>query len=100
MAGSSGRSRDTARIHITESGATNGTRRRYQHRPLLSQVKTPTLVIHCDRDQQIVPERGHELAAAIAGVGIVSLPSANHLMLEDEPAWALFLEELGLFLDW
>jgi pimeloyl-ACP methyl ester carboxylesterase len=69
-------------------------------RPLLSQVKTPTLVVHCDRDQQIVPERGHELAAAIAGARYVSLPSANHLMLEEEPAWALFLEELGLFLDW
>ena len=69
-------------------------------RPLLSRVKTPTLVVHCDRDQQIVPERGHELAAAIAGARYVSLPSANHLMLEEEPAWALFLEELGLFLDW
>ena len=30
----------------------------------------------------------------------VSLPSANHLMLEEEPAWAMFLEELGLFLNW
>ena len=27
-------------------------------RPLLSQVKTPTLVIHCDRDHAVPPEKG------------------------------------------
>ena len=69
-------------------------------RPLLSRVKTPTLVIHCDRDRAVVPERGRELAAGIPGARYVSLPSANHLMLEDEPAWAMFLEEVGLFLNW
>jgi pimeloyl-ACP methyl ester carboxylesterase/DNA-binding winged helix-turn-helix (wHTH) protein len=69
-------------------------------RPLLSQIKAPTLVIHCDREHAVVPERGRQLAAAIPGARYVSLPSANHLMLEDEPAWALFLEELGLFLNW
>ena len=69
-------------------------------RPLLSQVKTPTLVIHCDRDHAVLPEKGRLLAAAIPGARYVSLPSANHLMLEEEPAWSLFLEELGLFLNW
>jgi pimeloyl-ACP methyl ester carboxylesterase/DNA-binding winged helix-turn-helix (wHTH) protein len=69
-------------------------------RPLLSQVKTPTLVLHCDRDRAVLPEKGRLLAAGIPGARYVSLPSANHLMLEEEPAWLLFLEELGLFLDW
>jgi pimeloyl-ACP methyl ester carboxylesterase len=69
-------------------------------RPLLSQVRAPTLVIHCDRDQVIPPERGRLLAAQIPGARYVSLPGANHLMLEEEPAWSLFLEELGLFLNW
>ena len=69
-------------------------------RPLLSQVKTPTLVIHCDRDQAVAPERGRLLASQIPGARYVSLPSANHLMLEEEPAWPLFLAELGLFLNW
>jgi DNA-binding winged helix-turn-helix (wHTH) protein/pimeloyl-ACP methyl ester carboxylesterase len=69
-------------------------------RPLLSQVKTPTLVIHCDRDHAVVPERGRLLAAAIPHARYVSLPSANHLMLEEEPAWSMFLEEVGLFLGW
>ena len=41
-----------------------------------------------------------QIAAEIPGARYVSLPSANHLMLEEEPAWSLFLEELGLFLNW
>jgi DNA-binding winged helix-turn-helix (wHTH) protein/pimeloyl-ACP methyl ester carboxylesterase len=69
-------------------------------RPLLSQVKTPTLVIHCDRDHAVLAEKGRLLAAEIPGARYVSLPSANHLMLEEEAAWSLFLEELGVFLNW
>src|SRR5688572_18137645 len=69
-------------------------------RPLLSQVKTPTLVIHCDRDGAVPVEDGRLLAAEIPNARYVSLPGANHLMLEQEPAWSLFLEELGLFLNW
>jgi pimeloyl-ACP methyl ester carboxylesterase len=69
-------------------------------RPLLSQVKAPTLVIHCDRDHAVMPERGRQLAAGIPNARYISLPSANHLMLQEEPAWSLFLDELGLFLNW
>ena len=69
-------------------------------RPLLPRVTTPTLVIHCDRDQAIPAENGRRIAAAIPNARYVSLPGTNHLMLEEEPAWAKFLEELGLFLNW
>jgi len=69
-------------------------------RPLLPRVTTPTLVIHCDRDRVVAAEKGREIAAAIPNSRYVSLPSANHLMLEEEPAWTMFLEELGLFLNW
>ncbi len=69
-------------------------------RPLLSQVKTPTLVVHCDRDHAVPAEAGRILAAKIPAARYVSLPSANHLMMAEEPAWSLFLEELGLFLGW
>jgi len=69
-------------------------------RPLLSRVTTPTLVIHCDRDRVVPPEKGRDIAAAIPNSRYVSLPSANHLMLEEEPAWPMFLDELGLFLNW
>ena len=69
-------------------------------RPLLTRVKIPTLVVHSDRDQAVPPEGGRLLAASIPGARYVSLPSTNHLILETEPAWHLFLEELGLFLNW
>ncbi|MNC86099.1 Alpha/beta hydrolase family protein [compost metagenome] len=69
-------------------------------RPLLSRVDVPTLVLHCDDDRAVPTERGRALAAGIRGARYVSLPSANHLILEDEPAWPLFLEEVGLFLSW
>ena len=69
-------------------------------RPLLSQVKAPTLVVHCDRDHLVPVEAGRIMAAKIPGARYVSLPSANHLILAEEPAWAFFLEELGLFLRW
>jgi pimeloyl-ACP methyl ester carboxylesterase len=67
---------------------------------LLPQVRVPTLVVHCDDDRAVLPERGRLLAAAIPGARYVSLPSANHLLMEDEPAWPRLLEELGLFLGW
>jgi pimeloyl-ACP methyl ester carboxylesterase/DNA-binding winged helix-turn-helix (wHTH) protein len=69
-------------------------------RPLLPKVTTPTLVVHCDRDGAVPAEFGREIAAAIPNARYVSLPGRNHLMLEEEPAWTMFLEELGLFLDW
>jgi DNA-binding winged helix-turn-helix (wHTH) protein/pimeloyl-ACP methyl ester carboxylesterase len=69
-------------------------------RPLLAQVKAATLVIHCDRDSAVPAAEGRLLAAEIPDARYVSLPGANHLMLENEPAWSLFLEELGLFLNW
>jgi pimeloyl-ACP methyl ester carboxylesterase/DNA-binding winged helix-turn-helix (wHTH) protein len=69
-------------------------------RPLLGRVKVPTLVLHCDRDRAVPPERGRAIAAGIPGARYVSLPSANHLILEDEPAWPQFLEEVALLLNW
>jgi pimeloyl-ACP methyl ester carboxylesterase/DNA-binding winged helix-turn-helix (wHTH) protein len=69
-------------------------------RTLLPQVKVPTLVVHCDDDRVALPEHGRQLAAAIPGARYVSLPSANHLPLDSEPAWPVFLEELGVFLGW
>jgi pimeloyl-ACP methyl ester carboxylesterase/DNA-binding winged helix-turn-helix (wHTH) protein len=69
-------------------------------RALLPAVKAPTLVVHCDRDHVVPAERGRFLAAGIPGARYVSLPSANHLILEEEPAWQIFLDELALFLDW
>jgi len=69
-------------------------------RGLLRQVQVPTLVVHCDRDQVVSPEHGRQLAAEIPNARYASLPSANHLLLAEEPAWQMLLQELGTFLGW
>jgi pimeloyl-ACP methyl ester carboxylesterase/DNA-binding winged helix-turn-helix (wHTH) protein len=69
-------------------------------RALAPQLVVPTLVMHCDRDQAVSARHGRWLAASIPGARFVSLPGANHLPLETEPAWPMLLDELGLFLGW
>lgn len=65
---------------------------------LLSQVKVPTLVMHSRHDARVPFESGRRLAAGIPGARFVPLESQNHLILESEPAFGLFLEELRSFL--
>ena len=65
---------------------------------LLSQVKVPTLVMHCRHDARVPFESGRRLAAGIPGARFVPLESKNHIMLEGEPALDRFLEELRAFL--
>jgi pimeloyl-ACP methyl ester carboxylesterase/DNA-binding winged helix-turn-helix (wHTH) protein len=69
-------------------------------RGLLRQIRVPTLVVHCDGDQVVPPECGRQMAAEIPDARYVSLPSANHLLLAEEPAWPIFLTEIGSFLEW
>jgi pimeloyl-ACP methyl ester carboxylesterase len=64
---------------------------------LLSQVRVPTLVMHSRHDARVPMEAGRRMAAAIPGARFVPLESRNHLIMEDEPAFARFLEELKAF---
>lgn len=66
---------------------------------LLSQVRVPTLVLHC-RDEVVVPfEEGRLLAGLIPGARFVPLEGRNHLLLESEPAWPKFVTEVRRFLE-
>jgi len=69
-------------------------------RGLLQEVQVPTLVIHCDHDQVVSPEHGRQLAAEIPDARYVSLPSANHLLLAEEPAWKMLVQEFSAFMGW
>jgi pimeloyl-ACP methyl ester carboxylesterase/DNA-binding CsgD family transcriptional regulator len=61
-------------------------------------VRTKTLVLHA-RDDRVVPvEEGRLLAALVPDARLVLLESANHILLEEEPAWQVFLSELHAFL--
>ena len=69
-------------------------------RALLPQVSVPTIVFHGDRDRVIPAEEGRILASEIPGARFIPLNTANHVPLAEEPAWGVFLEELGAFLGW
>ncbi len=64
---------------------------------LLPQLKVPTLVLHATRDEVVPLSEGRLLAAKIPNARFVQLESRNHILLENEPAWERFKEEVLLF---
>ena len=65
---------------------------------LLAKVNVPTLVMHSRDDARVPFDQGRRLAAGIPGARFVPLPSGNHLILEDEPAFPRFLHEITTFI--
>jgi pimeloyl-ACP methyl ester carboxylesterase len=66
--------------------------------PLLPQVRTPTLVMHCRGDARVPLDEGRRIATGIKGARFVGLEGRNHLILESEPAWGRFLDEIKDFM--
>ena len=64
----------------------------------LADVQIPTLVLHCDNDACIPFKLGRELASGIPQAQFVGLDSHNHILLDGEPAWGRFREEIDRFL--
>jgi pimeloyl-ACP methyl ester carboxylesterase/DNA-binding SARP family transcriptional activator len=65
---------------------------------LLPRVRVPTLVLHV-RDDAVVPfDQGRRLAVSIPGARFVPMEGCNHILLEHEPAWSIFLAEIREFL--
>jgi pimeloyl-ACP methyl ester carboxylesterase len=60
-------------------------------------VACPTLVLHASGDLRVPFGEGRLLAGAIAQARFVPLDSRNHLMLESEPAWRRWTEEVEQF---
>ena len=65
---------------------------------LLDKLSLPVIVLHAIDDQSVPIEQGRMLAAGITGAKFVPLNSKNHVLLEDEPAWPRFLDEVRTFL--
>ncbi len=65
---------------------------------LLPHVRVPTLVLHSRGDTVSPFEEGRRIAAAIPDARFVELDSFNHVLVESEPAWPRFLEEVEAFL--
>jgi pimeloyl-ACP methyl ester carboxylesterase len=60
-------------------------------------VRVPTLVLHATGDQRVPLEQGQLFADLIPGATFVPLESHNHILLGDEPAWKVFLDEVERF---
>jgi pimeloyl-ACP methyl ester carboxylesterase len=67
-------------------------------RPLLAQVKVPTLIMHVRNDAVQPFEAGRKLAAAVPGARFVALEGRNHVPLEHEVAAKRLFDEVELFL--
>ncbi len=65
---------------------------------VLADLSVPTLVIHSRHERMNDFEHGRFLAAAIRDARLVPLDSRNHILLEDEPAWPVFVREVTAFL--
>jgi pimeloyl-ACP methyl ester carboxylesterase/DNA-binding CsgD family transcriptional regulator len=61
-------------------------------------VGHPALVIHARADRAVPYEEGRRLASMLPDARFVTLESDNHILQEDEPAWATFLSEVRGFL--
>lgn len=65
---------------------------------LARRIECPTLILHARGDGRIPFEEGRIMASLIPGARFVPLASRNHILLESEPAWGRFLEEVNGFL--
>jgi pimeloyl-ACP methyl ester carboxylesterase/DNA-binding CsgD family transcriptional regulator len=65
---------------------------------LLPKVSCPTIVFHSTRDARVPFEEGRFIAGLIPDARFVPIESNNHLLLETEPGWQRWLDELRTFL--
>ncbi len=66
---------------------------------LLADLDLPTLILHSVGDRMNSFDHGVHLAAAIANARLVALDSQNHIVLQDEPAWPVFVDEVRRFVE-
>lgn len=65
----------------------------------LASIRCPTLVLQARRDPMVGFESGLAVAERIPRARLVPLDSRNHILLEDEPAWPIFMRELTAFME-
>lgn len=65
---------------------------------LAPQVRSPALILHATGDAVAAFSEGRKLAALLPDARFVPLESKNHILLESEPAWTRFTDEVHRFL--
>jgi pimeloyl-ACP methyl ester carboxylesterase/DNA-binding CsgD family transcriptional regulator len=73
-------------------------RMRADVRYLLPRIETPTLSLHARGDGMVRFESALDACSSIPNARLVPLDSSNHILLADEPAWAVFLREVEEFM--
>ena len=64
---------------------------------ILPRVACPTLVLHTRDDANVAFEEGRQFAALVPGARFVPLEGRSHHLLESDPTWSRFLEEVRAF---
>jgi pimeloyl-ACP methyl ester carboxylesterase len=70
---------------------------RLDEREAAARVRAPTIVLHAEQDAVVPFSEARRAASHIPGARLVPLPSKNHVILEHEPAWRQFLDEISEF---
>jgi pimeloyl-ACP methyl ester carboxylesterase/DNA-binding CsgD family transcriptional regulator len=65
----------------------------------LPSIAVPTLILQAVRDRATRFSDAVEVAGRIPDARLVELDSSNHILLEDEPAWKIFVDEVRAFLE-
>jgi pimeloyl-ACP methyl ester carboxylesterase len=66
---------------------------------VMPQCHAPTLVFHSQHEEMVPFQEGRRTAAMLPNARLVPLESRNHVLLEREPAWQVFRQEMWRFLD-
>ncbi len=61
------------------------------------QIDVPTLILHCSGDRVVPTKEGQLTARMIPGAQFVELPGNHHVVLEGEPCFDIFFEEVRAF---
>ena len=64
----------------------------------LDRLTMPTLILHSVDDRMNDFEFSRTLASHIPDARLVPLESSNHIVLDHEPAWAVFVDEVSRFM--
>jgi RNA polymerase sigma factor (sigma-70 family) len=65
----------------------------------LSRITAPTIVLQATGDRAMTFDNAVSVSSRIPGARLVSLESRNHILLADEPAWKVFVDEVSAFLE-
>jgi pimeloyl-ACP methyl ester carboxylesterase/DNA-binding CsgD family transcriptional regulator len=63
----------------------------------LVEIRSPTLVLHSRDDGRVPFAEGKRVASMIPGARFLPLESRNHILLEHQPAWREFIDEIARF---